>query len=91
MKKKIVKYRGHTTKKEIIADLIFILFSFSLTIILIFIFDVHRSLYPGETLFPPSKFVGIDKSIYLSGGLIGTITGFVLIKLLLLGIKEELN
>ncbi len=76
---------------EIIADAIFLLVAFFLSIIALFIFDIHWNFYQGGQLFPPAKFIFADRSIYLWGGLIGAIAGFFLIKLFLLGVKEEEN
>jgi len=61
------------------------------SIILLYFFDIHWSFYPGESIFPPSKQVGLSWQIYLVGGLIGAIVGFFIIKLFLLGVKEEVG
>jgi hypothetical protein len=92
MRKFIIKFRGfRVTKRELIADLIFLIVSFLVSLGLLFIFDMHWSLYPGQTIFPPSKYVGLSGQAYLTGSLIGAIFGFFAIKILLLGIKEELK
>ncbi|MBM3308757.1 MAG: hypothetical protein FJ045_00185 [Crenarchaeota archaeon] len=76
-------------KEEIIADFIFLLLSFITTEIMLYIFDIHWNFYPGEQLIPPAKHIFTDTSIYLWGGLTGAIIGLFLIKLFLLGLKEE--
>ena len=92
MRHKIIKYRGFVvTKRELIADFIFLLVSFLITLIGIIIFNIHWSLYPGETLFPPSKTVGIHSNLYIIIPLIGSIVGFFMIKLFLIGVKEEIG
>ena len=76
-------------KEEIIADLVFLLVCFVITILALFIFDIHWNFYPNGKLFPPEKFIFQDKSIYLWGGLLGAILGFFIIKIFLFGLKEE--
>jgi len=78
-------------KEEIIADFVFLLISFIITIIALYVFDIHWNFYPDGQLFPPEKYVFTDKSIYLWGGLIGAIVGFFVIKLFLFGLREEEN
>lgn len=78
-------------KEEIIADFVFLFISFIITIIALYIFDIHWNFYPNGQLFPPEKHVFTNKSIYLWGGLIGAIIGFFIIKLFLFGLKEEEN
>jgi len=78
-------------KEEIIADFIFLLTSFIITILALYIFDIHWNFYPDGQLFPPQKHVFTDKSIYLWGGLMGAIVGFFIIKLFLFGLREEEN
>lgn len=92
MRKAIIKYRKtKVTHRELIVDLIFIAVAFFISLFALFIFDIHWSMYPGQTLFPPSKFVGISKSTYIIGSLIGTVIGFFILKLFLLGVKEEIK
>jgi len=80
----------HSVQKDrVIADFVFLLVSFIVTEIALFIFDVHWNFYPGGQLFPPAKHIFIDSAIYVWGGLLGTIVGFFLIKLFLFGLKEE--
>lgn len=77
------------TKEEVLADLIFLIIAFTISVAILFLFDIHWSFYEGNTLFPPSAWVGIGKTSYLIGGLLGAIIGFFIIKLFLLGVKEE--
>src|SRR3989344_4096600 len=90
MRKYLLKIRGFgVMKRELIADTIFLFISFVVSLLAIFIFDVHWSFYPGERIFPPSKFVGISNEIYYVFTFGGTIVLFLLIKLFLIGVKEE--
>lgn len=75
------------TKEEIIADIIFLLIPALVSFCVIFIFDIHHSLY-GFPIFP-LKFVFQSKTAYMIGIPAGTLIGFFLIKLLILGIKEQ--
>lgn len=76
-------------KEEIIADFVFLLFSLIVSLVALFIFDIHWNFYPGGQLFPPEKHIFTDKSIYVWGSLAGAILGFFLIKLFLFGLREE--
>lgn len=76
-------------KQEILADIIFLLLCFSVSVIFLYLFDIHWNFYPGGQLFPPTKHVFTDTSIYLWGSLLGSISGLLLIKLFLFGLKEE--
>ncbi len=76
-------------KEEIKADALFILTPLIISAILLFIFDIHWNFYPGGQLIPPAKHVFTNTSIYLWGSLLGSIIGFFIIKLFLLGVKEE--
>ena len=78
-------------KEEIIANIIFFAIAFVVSIIILYIFDIHWNFYPNGNLFPPEKYVFNDRKIYLYGGIIGAILIFAIIKVLLLGIKEEEN
>jgi hypothetical protein len=87
MRKRIQKLRGTIiTKGELIADLIFLVISALISLAIIFLFDIHRSFYEWpihltflfKTPFP-----------YILFTFIGTIIGFFVIKLFLLGMKEE--
>jgi len=77
------------TKHEIKADLIFFLVPAIISLIAVFIFDIHWSFYPGETVFPPSKFIFGSPVPYITGAFIGGVIGFFIIKLFLLGVQEE--
>lgn len=92
MRHTIIRYRKtKVTHRELIVDLILIAIAFIISLAALFIFNIHWSLYPGETLFPPSKTVGISFNTYVSGTLIGTLVGFFILKLLLIGVKEEVK
>lgn len=84
------KIRGKSivTKRELIADVIFLAISAFISEIIIFLFDIHRSFYEW-----PIKISFLFKTPYpyFFFGLIGMFVGFFIIKLLLFGIKEEKN
>lgn len=90
MKRAIIKWGGfQVTKREIFSDLIFLSISGIISLLAVVIFNIHWSFYPGNTLFPPSKTVGIGWEIYVIGTLAGAVIGFFIIKLFLIGVKEE--
>jgi hypothetical protein len=76
-------------KEEIIADACFFLVSLIIALLCLYVFDIHWNFYPGGSLFPPERYIFVDKTIYLWGGLAGGIIGLFLIKLFLFGLKEE--
>jgi hypothetical protein len=65
MFRKIRKTR--VEKEEIIADFIFLAVSFIITVIALFVFDIHWNFYPGGQIFPPARNVFTDKTIYIGG------------------------
>lgn len=79
--------KSKITKEEIIADLIFLLVPAFVSFCVIFIFDIHHSLYS----FPifPLKFVFQSKTAYMIGIPIGSLIGFFIIKILIFGLKEQ--
>jgi len=92
MRHAIIKYRKtKVTHRELVADLIFLAAAFLISLAALYIFDIHWSFYPGESIFPPSKHVGISSQLYIAGSLIGAIVGFFIIKLLLIGVREEIR
>ena len=78
--------RGKISKEEIIADAIFILIAAFISLIVTFLFDIHHSFY--EWPFQ-SSFIFDSIYPYIIFTLAGTILGFFMIKLFLLGEKEE--
>jgi len=92
MRRYIIKLRGFkVTKRELIADIIFLVTAALISLLALFIFDIHWSFYPGETIFPLSKTVGLTRNIYVTCSLIGSVVGFILIKLFLIGVKEDIT
>lgn len=79
--------RSRVSKEEIIADLIFFLVPAIIILVIIFLFDIHQSFY--QAPYYPFKFLLNDPWIYVGGTFLGGIIGFFLVKLLLLGVKEE--
>lgn len=74
------------TKEELIADAIFLFTSALTTLLVVFLFDIHRSFYSWP--FTPKTIFNTPYP-YMVFVPAGAIIGFLLIKLLLLGIKEE--
>ena len=79
--------KSRVEKEEIIADLIFIALSFLITDGALLIFDLHWNFYQAGNLLEKQIFQ--NKLVYLWGGFLGGIIGLFLIKLFLLGVKEE--
>lgn len=83
------KHRPPVTHHEIIADAVFFIIGAFLATLAVFIFDIHWSFYPGNTIFPPNKHIFTSPEPYYLGALAGGVLGIFIIKLLLLGIREE--
>ena len=83
------RHRPPITHHEILADAVFFIAGALLATLAVFIFDIHWSFYPGNTIFPPNKHIFTSSEPYLLGILVGGILGIFVIKLLLLGIREE--
>lgn len=83
---KKIRKSTKVTKEEIIADAIFLSISAIISFLIVFLFDIHHSFYE----WPFSlKFIFKTYKPYLLFTFVGTIVGFFLIKLFLLGIQEE--
>ena len=76
-------------RNELIADALFLLVSMALSAFAIYIFDIHWSFYPGNTIFPPSRHIFTDPTIYYIGIPLGGIIGFILLKLIAWGFIIE--
>jgi len=88
MRKHLKKLRKETiiTKEEIIADVIFLSVSAFVSFLIVFLFDIHRTFYEWPMTL---KFIFKTPHPYFLFVPIGTIIGFFIIKLILLGFKEE--
>lgn len=88
MRKHFKKIRGKSkvTKREIFADLIFLALSGFVSLVVIFLFDIHRSFYEWPIKL---SFLFKTPGPYVFFGFAGMFLGFFIIKILLLGIKEE--
>jgi lysylphosphatidylglycerol synthetase-like protein (DUF2156 family) len=73
-------------KDEIIADAIFMAIPAVISYMTVFLFDIHHSFYkwPFEWSFIFTSFAP-----YLIFTVVGTLFGFFVIKVLLIGVKEE--
>ena len=77
------------SKHELIGDALILLVAIVVSGVLVFVFDIHWSFYPGEEILPPSKKVFTTWDPYLIGILVGGIIGFFIIKLLFYAFMEE--
>lgn len=73
----------------LVANVLFLLIPALISLVSIFLFDIHHSFY-GKNLLP-LKFVFKSEEPYIIGVSAGAIIGFFLIRLFILGIKLELN
>lgn len=81
--------RPRISKHEIIADVIFMIIGMFAAFIAIYIFDIHWSFYPGNTIFPPNKHIFTTPTPYLIGIPLGGLIGLVVIKLLYFAFAEQ--
>ena len=81
--------RPRISREEIIADLLYLFVAMAVSGIAIYVFDIHWSFYPGETVFPPSKNIFKDPIAYYFGVPIGGIIGFIILKLIFFAFMEE--
>ena len=87
MRKHLKKIRKiPITKEELIGDTIFLLISAFVSFLIVFLFDIHHSFYTWPIKL---KFIFKTPDPYLVFVPIGTIIGFIIIKLILFGFKEE--
>jgi hypothetical protein len=89
--KQISKHRPPVTHNEIAADAVFFLAGALLATLAVFVFDIHWSFYPepGHTIFPPSHHVFNTMEPYYFAVLVGGVLGVFVIKLVLLGVRED--
>ncbi len=89
MRKRLKKIRKTSvTKNEIIADLVFLAVSGIIAFLITFLFDIHHSFYSWPMRL---KFIFETKYPYLIFISLGAVVGFIILKLILVGIKEELK
>ena len=81
--------RPRISKEEIIADILYLLVAMAISGIALYIFDIHWSFYPGNTIFPPNKHIFQEPTIYYIGIPLGGIVGFILLKILFFAFKED--
>ena len=74
-------------KSEIIADIIFFIIPVIISLIAVFVFDIHWSFY--EKPYYPFQYVFKTIEPYVYGPLLGGIIGFLLLKLASIGFIEE--
>ena len=78
--------RRKINKEEIIDDLIYFSISAFVSLLLVFLFDIHHSFYQ-PSLFP-LKFIFKSKIPYLIGGVCGGILGLFLIKVFIFALEK---
>jgi hypothetical protein len=81
--------RPKISKEEMVADAIYISVSMLVSALAIFIFDIHQSFYPGQSILPPSRFIFQSMTPYLIGIPIGGIIGFFILKLVSFAFIED--
>ncbi len=81
--------RPKISKEEIIADALYLLVAMAISGIAIFIFDIHWSFYPGETVLPPSRHIFETALPYFVGIPIGGIVGFLFLKIVFFAFVED--
>lgn len=89
LRAQLSRHRPPITHNEVMADAVFFIAGAFLAVVAAFIFDIHWSFYPGQTIFPPSKHIFTTTEPYYFAILIGGILGVFVIKLVLLGIRED--
>jgi len=77
------------SKHELVGDAVILLVAVLVSAVLVFVFDIHWSFYPGEEILPPSRKVFTTWEPYILGILVGGILGFFIIKLLFYAFMEE--
>jgi lysylphosphatidylglycerol synthetase-like protein (DUF2156 family) len=88
MKKRLRIRKSLVTKEELIADVIFLAVSSAISFLVVFLFDVHHSFYDWPMTL---EFIFRTPHPYILFVPIGAIVGFVIIKLLFLGFREEVK
>ncbi len=76
-------------KHELRADLIFVVISSFLSTLIVFLFDIHQSFFPGASWLPPSKYLFSDPLPYYILVPFGTLLGFFIFKILFFAYIEE--
>ncbi len=87
MRKHLKKIRKSIiTREELAADAIFLFISGFVSFLIVLLFDIHHSFYEWPMTL---KFIFNTPYPYVLFVSAGTIVGFFIIKLFLLGIREE--
>lgn len=81
--------RPKISREEIVADVLYLLVAMTVSALAIYIFDIHWSFYPGERIFPPSRHVFTEPAPYYVGIPVGTVIGFIMLKLVFFAFMEE--
>lgn len=84
--KRLGRRKSVITREELSADAIFLFISGFISAVMVFLFDIHQSFYNWPITL---KFLFGTPYPYFIFISIGTFVGFFVIKLLLLGFKEE--
>lgn len=81
--------RPRISKEEIIADILYLLVAMAISGLALYIFDIHWSFYPGNSIFPPNKHIFQEPTVYYTGIPLGGIVGFFLLKILFFAFRED--
>ena len=84
--RRLGRRRSVITKEELNADAIFLFISAFISLAVVLLFDIHQSFYTWPVQL---KFIFDTPYPFLFFVPVGTIVGFLMIKLLLIGFKEE--
>ncbi|MFH1200229.1 MAG: hypothetical protein V1708_04120 [Candidatus Micrarchaeota archaeon] len=87
--RQVINHRSPVTRNEVAADAVFFVAGALLSTLAAFIFDIHWSFYPGNTIFPPNKHIFTSMDPYYFAILVGGILGIFIAKLVLLGVRED--
>jgi len=81
--------RPRISKDELIADALYLIVSLFVSALALYIFDIHQSFYPGQSVLPPSKYVFTTLTPFLVGVPIGGIIGFFILKIISFAFMED--
>ena len=89
MFKYLCKIRGHSlTKEELYVDGIILVVSAIISLLVIYLFDIHRSFY---SLPISITYIFNSSGPYIVGSLIGTLVIFILFKITLFAFEKDIR
>ena len=81
--------RPRISREELIADALYLIVSLLVSALALYIFDIHQSFYPGQSVLPPSRYVFNTVTPFLVGIPIGGIIGFFILKIVSFAFMED--